>query len=251
MKYISLFIFCALAFYSCSYPEDNLEPKTTYKQTATIGDFMYQVEADLLSTFDITDPNNIKMVDERRLSFRIESLTSFGDVLFIGSGISLISFKINTAGVPVQDNVVPQMTFSPDQTVCDLMAVDNNLAFVALINHNAPNQICTRSMNDNTIQVYNIATLSNPTLLSSLVLTDVKDVAVDGVLLFVSDGTNGFKIYNLSDPSNLVELYSFDDFNTQDVVINDGMLIVAGSTELRQYDYSDISDIREISRIEL
>jgi len=251
MKFFFLFIFCTLAFYCCSFPDDFIEPNNTYKETATIGDFMYQVEADLLSTFDISDPISMKFIDEKRLNSRIESLTSFGEVLFIGSGGSLISFKINSEGIPVEDNVVPLMTFSPDQTECDLMVVDNNVAYVALINHNNPNQSCIRSMNDNTIQIYDIETLSSPTLLSSLSLTDVKDVAVDGTLLFVSDGTNGFKVYDSSDSANLIELYVFDDFTTHDVVVNNGMLIAAGADELRQYDYSDIDDIREVSRIEL
>jgi hypothetical protein len=212
---------------------------------------MYQVEADLLSTFDISDPNNLKIVDEIRLNSRIESLITFGEVLFVGSGGSLISFRIQANGIPTEDNVVPYMTFSADQTECDLLVVDDNLAFVALIDQNNPNQNCTRFTNNNIVNVFDIETLSSPTLLSSLMFSDLKDIAVADHLLFVSDGSSGFKIYDTTNPNDLSEIYNIEDFNTQDVVVNNGMLIVAGSTELRQYDYADITNIIEVNRIEI
>lgn len=246
-----LIILCVIGFYSCSFPDDFIEPISTYKESVNIGDFLYQIEGDILSTFDISDPNKIILIDENRLTARVESFISFGGVLFIGAGGSLISYKIANNGKPTRDNIVGVMTFSPEQTECDLLVIDNDLAFVALLDHNKPNNICSRLNDNNTIQVYNIETLSSPILLSFLALTDLKDIGSDATLLFVSDGSNGFKIFDKSDPKNLVELYHFTDFVTNDVVINDGMLIVAGPTELRQYDYTDISDIREISRIEL
>jgi hypothetical protein len=248
---IALNIILIVGFYSCSFPDDFIQPTSTYKESAIIGDFLYQVEGDILSTFDISEPSVLKLIDEQQLNAIIESLVSFSGVLFIGSGGSLISFTINENGLPVEDNIVTQMTFSTDQTECDQLSITNDIAFVALIDHNHINNLCNRSNNTNTVQVYDIESLSNPVFLASINLNDVKDIATDAALLFVSDGSDGFKIYDTSDPSLPLEIYHIEDFSTNDMIVDKGMLIVAGPTELRQYDYSDITNLRETSRIEL
>ena len=248
MKYITLVLFCVTVLYSCSL-NDFFESNSTYKENVTIGDFLYQVESNLLTTFDISDPDDIEFLDEKQLNARIESLTSFGDVLFVGSGGSLISFKINDQGIPTEDDVIPQSTFSSDQTECDPMVVDDNLAFVALIELEMPEQGCNRSMNNNRILIYDIEELSSPTLLSTSNHSDLKDIDITENLLIVADGIKGFYIFDRSDPSELMLRYHIDDFTSKHIIVNDNLFIIAGDTELRQYDYSDIDNIIEVSRI--
>ncbi len=252
MKLFKILILVSFILSSCRFfGDDFVEPKSTYKESVTINDFLYQVEADFLSTFDISAPNNINLVDEKRLNSRIESLVTFGEVLFISSGGSLIAFKINNSGIPEEDNKVSLNMFSNQQTECDPVIIKDNIAYVALADYSGSSNACQRFESNNELRIYNIETFVSPTLLSLTQLSDIKDIATYNDLLFVSDGSNGFKIFDKSELTELIELYHFSETPTKDVIVNNDMLLVVGLTELIQYDFSDISNVREVSKIEL
>ncbi|MFT4537025.1 MAG: hypothetical protein ACJA1A_002551 [Saprospiraceae bacterium] len=79
MRYLICVIFAILTFYACSYGEEYIEEEPNiYKETLIIDNFMYESKADILSTYDISDPKTIKQIDEQRLNNQIESMVAFG-----------------------------------------------------------------------------------------------------------------------------------------------------------------------------
>jgi len=76
-------------------------------------------------------------------------------------------------------------------------------------------------------------------------------LGIDQTTLFVCDGSAGLKIYDVSNPSgidqHLIRIYP--GIQARDVIPLNGMLVMITTTGIIQYDYSDLSNIFEISRI--
>jgi hypothetical protein len=71
---------------------------------------------------------------------------------------------------------------------------------------------------------------------------------MDNDLLFLCDGKDGLKIY---DPTvaSFKMVKSFGNFETYDVIALNGTAIVIAKDGLYQYDYSDRSDIKYLSKL--
>jgi hypothetical protein len=76
-------------------------------------------------------------------------------------------------------------------------------------------------------------------------------LGIDGTNLFVCDGIAGLKIYNASDPENLVKIAWFPDVNAFDVIPFNGLLMMIGKDGLYQYSYNGISEITMLSHISI
>ena len=74
-----------------------------------------------------------------------------------------------------------------------------------------------------------------------------------GDLLFICDGSAGLKVYDASDPKKIGEnlIYTYPDINAYDVIPLGNLLVMIGDDGLYQYDYSDVRNIRLLSRIEV
>lgn len=78
-------------------------------------------------------------------------------------------------------------------------------------------------------------------------------LGIDGDLLFICDGTAGLKIYDKSDPLEIInrKIAHYPDFNTYDVIPMNGTLMLVGEKGIYQYDYSNPQNIVELSRIQI
>ncbi|MEM0991816.1 MAG: hypothetical protein AAGI49_02225, partial [Bacteroidota bacterium] len=88
---------------------------------------------------------------------------------------------------------------------------------------------------------------SAPALLTQYDLFAPKGVGLDGTTLFVCDDTEGLKVFDVSDPYNLVSIAHIDYITTFDVIPLDGLLLVVGPENIYEFDYTDLSDIKLIS----
>ena len=69
--------------------------------------------------------------------------------------------------------------------------------------------------------------------------------------LFICDQTDGLVVYNLDNPIDPVKVKTFGGFEGFDLIVNDDILVVVAKDELLQYDISDESDIKYLSKIDL
>ena len=76
-------------------------------------------------------------------------------------------------------------------------------------------------------------------------MSEPKGLAIDGNNLFVCDG--GIKHYDISNINNIV-LKKKTVIDANDVIANNGILMVIGTSGLYQYDYTS-GDLKLLSQI--
>jgi hypothetical protein len=69
--------------------------------------------------------------------------------------------------------------------------------------------------------------------------------------LFVCDQIDGLVVFNIDNPLNPVKVKSFGGFEGFDLIVNGNLLVVVAKDELLQYDITDESNIKYLSKIEL
>jgi hypothetical protein len=126
---------------------------------------------------------------------------------------------------------------------CDPVVVENDMAYVTVHSGN----LCGQSSNE--LFIVNVSDIKNPKQIVSYTMTNPKGLGIDNGKLFLCD--DGLKIYNVTDPqtimSNRLAYYSgMDGF---DVIPLNNVLMMIATDGLYQYDYSDLNNIHQISKI--
>jgi len=249
---------CMLLLFSCA-EEGGFSNSTgttgtngSYSRMVIVDNYMYRVDTEVLTTFDITDPEDISQLDRQMVGFTIESIYHMGGILFIGSGEALHIFEIGENGIPERRSRTDYSQFSEEQVPCDPVISDGNFAYVTLstveVVADGP---CNRLVPINELRIYDITDLNDPKEVNRIEMLNPKGLAYDGDLLFICENDNGLKVFDKSDINNLELIEHFKDFNTYDVIAKNGLLIVIGRGAIYQFDYQDREDITLISTLEL
>jgi hypothetical protein len=82
-------------------------------------------------------------------------------------------------------------------------------------------------------------------------MTNPFGLAIDENLLFVCDGPAGLKIYDRTEPTNLVMLHHIKNLETYDAIARNKNLLVVAKDGLYQYDYSQPQQIRLLSKLSI
>ena len=128
---------------------------------------------------------------------------------------------------------------------CSLVVDDDSFAYVTLRYGNA----CQGFTNQ--LDILQLNNFTNPSLLKSYNLTNPHGLSKDGDVLFICDGTDGLKIYNAGDVSNLKLIKQFTVPETYDVIASNNIALVVAKDGLYQYDYSNINNIHLLSKINI
>jgi hypothetical protein len=114
---------------------------------------------------------------------------------------------------------------------CDPVVVEGNYAYVTLRSGN----LCGEATSQ--LDIINVSDMLNPRWEKSYPMQEPYGLGIDGSTLFVCDGIAGLKVYNASDPKNIIKTAWFPDVNAFDVIPYDGLLMMIGTGGLYQYDY--------------
>lgn len=194
-----------------------------------------------LKTVDVTTPSQLIVKDSVDVSRSMETLYRMGNKLFIGTTTGMLIYDITIPEKPVQVSAYNHFT------ACDPVVVDGNYAYVTL-------RTGTRCTNgSNLMEVIDISSITNPYLVKSYPMFNPHGLGVDGDLLFVCDGDAGLKVYDKSDPLQILnnQLAHYKDFNTFDVIPLNKILMLIGANGIYQYDYSDPKNIKQISQLKI
>jgi hypothetical protein len=104
---------------------------------------------------------------------------------------------------------------------------------------------------NNQLEVLHLNNITNPSLLKVYSLTNPHGLSKDGNMLFICDGADGLKIYNATNVLDLKLVKQISGMETYDVIAYNSIALVVARDGLYQYDYSNPSDIRLLSKISL
>lgn len=204
-------------------------------------DNLYTLQEFNLAVFDIATASNPEYKNKVNITWSAETLFPANDHLFIGTTTGMMIYSLSSPSSP---SLVS--TFS-HITSCDPVFIYEDKAYVTL----SSGSLCRG--NTDQLDVIDIHNYSNPFLIKSYEMTNPKGLAIDDNTLFLCDGNDGLKIFDISDTYSITanQINHFPDIKTYDVIAYNKVLIMVGSDGIYQYDYSDINNIVELSVIHI
>jgi len=201
--------------------------------------FLYALDEFNMDIVDVSTPSDPKSKKEIPLGWAPETLFPHKESLFIGTRTGM---QIYDLAIP--ENPVLSSTFAHVSS-CDPVVVEGDYAYVTLFSGNT----CNRGVNE--LQVINIKDLKAPTIVTTYTMTNPHGLGIDNGTLFICDGTDGLKVYNASNVNKIKEnlLAHYKDMNALDIIPFENIAMVIGVDGLYQYDYSDLQNIKLLSKI--
>jgi len=256
MKYIHILFFSLLSclYFSCSDSSElafnfgsasDTGVAGSYARFITVGDFLYIVDQSSIQTFNLSDPSLPNKINTQEIGEQIESIFNYQDKLFIGSGSGLYIYTIQTDGIPSRT-----ATYTYDFPIlpCDPVVANDTHAYVTLHDGESDGQCGGWNIVDE-LKIFDIEDITQPELLVSYPMSRPKGLGLDGNTLFVCDDWAGLKVFDVTDPYNIISIATFDYFQAFDVIPLGGLLLCVGTDNVYQFDYTDLNNIQEISRI--
>lgn len=203
-----------------------------------IGNYLYVVDYSDINIFDITDVENVKVLDDVQVAWDIETIYNQGDILFIGGSQGMYIYSIEN---PQKPEFISEFRHG---TACDPVVVDGDYAYVTLKGGN----FCGTA--ESGLYVVDVSNLENPELKVIYPMVGPNGLGIKGDTLFVCDGTAGLKVYDKSNAPNISLINTFEDIVAYDVIPLSSSLLMIGEGTLYQYEYVN-NDIRLLSTLQL
>lgn len=201
-------------------------------------DHLYSVINNQMNIFDLSGVKPVKAAENTYLWGNVETIFSYKDNMFMGTPTGMLIYSVKDPLKPVYASSV-QHVFG-----CDPVVVDNDLAYVTV--HSDANR-CGQSANE--LMIVDVSDVYKPKSLVTYTMTSPKGLGIDNGKLFLCD--DGLKIFNISDPQTLManKIAQFKDMAGFDVIAYNNIVMMIAEDGIYQYDYSNISFIKYLSKI--
>lgn len=203
------------------------------------GNTLVAVDNYTFYSFDLSDPVNPRLQGKLQVGWNIETMFLYNKNMFLGTTTGMLIFDLSDVTKPVY------VSNFWHATGCDPVVVQNNRAYVTIRGGN----MC--GSNINRLDVLDVTNIYKPALLRSYNMDEPYGIGISDDILFVCDGKSGLKIYNAADPMLIAEhqLAKFPNIQAYDVIPLGKSLLMIGSDGFYQYDYSDLTNIKQLSVI--
>jgi hypothetical protein len=204
---------------------------------AIVNERLYTVGTSELEVFNISNTTEPVYTNKKTLSGNIETIYPFRNKLFIGSQTGMFIYDINNPDDPKEAGQFSHVTS------CDPVIADNDHAYVTLRSGTTCNSF------SNELEILQLNSFNDPALVKAYTMTNPHGLSKDGNTLFICDGKDGLKVYDATDAANLQLIKKIGNIETFDVIAFNGVALVVAHDGLYQYDYSDLNNIRQLSKI--
>lgn len=203
------------------------------------GNYMYTVSQSDLRVFDLQKGAEPRLANTIHMGWGIETIFPYQDKLFIGSNNAMFIYDRSNPLEPRQLGV-----FQHAQA-CDPVYVDGDLAYVTLRDG-------TECQNfNNQLDVVDVSDPTNPQLLKTYPMHHPIGLSKAGDQLFLCEDDQGLKVFNAADWRTIDENLQdhIKGFQAYDVITfeDEKLAIVIGKDGLYQFDFSNPSNLRQLS----
>ncbi len=199
---------------------------------------LYAVLNNYMSIFDLSGEKPVKKAESIYIGRNVETIFSYKDNMFMGTPTGMLIYS-------VKDPLNPEYQSSITHAYgCDPVVVDNDLAYVTVRSGNNCGQ------NTNELFIVNVKDVKTPKQVVSFTMNSPKGLGIDAGKLFLCD--DGLKIFRITDkPENLVanQLQHIKGMDGFDLIPFNNTLMMIAEDGLYQYDYTNTSDIRLLSKL--
>lgn len=209
-----------------------------------VNNYLYTVGRSNLSSFNITTPESPVLENTRSMGWNIETIYPLKDKLFIGSQTGMFVYSIANPASPSFLSNFSHACFN------DPVIADDQFAYVTLRATSTPSN-CRGTIAEqrNQLDIVNISNIQQPSLIKIYDMKGPLGLSKDGDHLFICDGEAGLKIYNAANVMDLKLLKTIGNIKPFDIICLGGNAIVVAEEGIYQYDYSNINNVRMISKI--
>ena len=207
---------------------------------AIVDHYLYTVDESNLNIFNIANSDDPQLLKEVSVDYHVETIYPFENKLFIGSNNGMFIYDIGST----PENPLKAGAFTHARS-CDPVIADTRYAYITL--HSGTS--CLGYNNE--LDIVQLNNLVDASLVKIYNLFSPRGLSKDGNLLFICDGSDGLKIFNAADVSNILLIKQFPNIETYDVIAKNGIALVVATDGLYQYDYSDLNNIHLVSKISL
>ncbi|MGH1336468.1 MAG: LVIVD repeat-containing protein [Aureispira sp.] len=205
------------------------------------GQVLYIVDEMNMHVYDIVNPAMPNYVSQINIGRGIETIFPYRDRLFIGS----------TQGMFIYDNSDPQnptyISEFQHATACDPVFVEGNFAYVTLRGGTPCGSF------NNQLDVIDISNIQSPRLVSTTPTTHPHGLSVDNDHLYLCDGDDGLKVFDISDKQRLSQKFHEPSTPAYDAITlpNSNVVMVVGKDGFYQYNTSNPSSLQLLSHMEV
>jgi hypothetical protein len=229
---------CSKDSASMSSESSNTGQGGSLAKFAIQGTFMYKVEGSMLKVYDVSNTSSTILLNSIDLkNTGVETIFCNSQYLFFGTQNGMLIYGLSKPSVP---NYISTYTHVVS---CDPVVVQGNTAYVTLSTGNR----CNRGLNQ--LEAIDISDISNPTLLKVYRMGNPIGMAVAGKYLYLCDQLAGFKVLDITDNMNIVEVASIKDLLAYDVILSGDKLTITSTTGVYQYDCTDPLNLKFLSKI--
>lgn len=234
-------VFSLLFLFSCSKDDSSPSENGTGGSLARfvlVDEFLYVIDANSLATYNVSNEAQPEFVSSQTVGFGIETLYPYEEYLLIGSTSGMYIYERGADGVPIF------LSNFEHFEACDPVVTDGDFAYVTLRNTSRCGNFV---WGVNRMEVVNIQNPRQPFLVRTIDMPEPKGLALYNELLFVCVGAEGIFVFDKSDAANPVLINTIPGFIANDVIARNNSLLVVCPDGLRQFDFSEIDSIFQIS----
>jgi hypothetical protein len=201
--------------------------------------YLYALDSYFLDVVDLSIQTEPKAKNELTLTWQAETLFPNNSTLFVGTRSGMYIYTIASPATPALLSQYEHVRS------CDPVVVEGDYAYVTLRDGNA----CGGFTNQ--LEVVNIKDLTKPFSERVYAMTNPHGLGIDNGILFICDGSDGLKIYDATDITKITgnQLAHYDKINALDIIPFQHIAMMIGSDGLYQYDYSDVKNIKLLSKL--
>ena len=225
-----ILLFTAVIFYACSKESNTAAADATTGKAGSLarftitGNYLYAVSSHNLYAYSLTQPDKPELVYTSPMNFDIETIYPYNNHLFLGTKTGLYIYSL---AKPEQPELVGEAKHARS---CDPVVANDSVAFVTLKSESG----CGPA--ESGLYIHNIHNLMTPELKKMVPLPNPVGLGLQDSILYVSCGTAGLKVFNVSKPYEPALLATKTDADFVDVIPYNGILICFVRNGLLLYD---------------
>ncbi|MEX1002388.1 MAG: hypothetical protein WDZ35_09770 [Crocinitomicaceae bacterium] len=200
-------------------------------QFTIVDNYLYAIDYKTLSVFDLSNANDPMLTESISMPIGMETVFHENGRLFIGANDGVHIYDITNPRSPVELSQFQHVTS------CDPVIANSDLALATLRGGTG----CGGNLSQ--LDVIDISSIENPFLVGETTLTNPYGLGFSTVnpdIVYVCDGYDGLKAYDISTPSNPQLVMTNPNVEAMDVIAqNNNQLVVLGRNGIFQFDASN------------